>query len=91
MTKDEAERRGNEASQLLANPLMQEFLIQMEKDIVDGLKRADPRDKEGIAELHRLLRTLEKFRGMFEMAIRDGKFEQYVPPKAISRWLSKMA
>lgn len=90
MSKEDLEHRASAASAILGSPLVQEFFIQMERDLVAAMKVTDPRDKEGLFEIHRLLRTLEKFRQMFETAIRDGTFQQYKPKSAARRWADKV-
>lgn len=73
MTPEEALRRANRAGQLFNDPLLQETLDFMEKEVMEAWIACPVRDAEGREELYRLIKTTRKFRDLLRGTMESGK------------------
>ncbi len=73
MTPAELKIRGEKASQLLSDRLLQDSLDAIESEILQTWEACPVRDAEGREELWRLYKTAKKFRGVLMGAVESGK------------------
>lgn len=73
MTLDEEDRRGFEAERVLNEPLLKEAFEQVEKGIVEAMKRVPMGDTKTQHELVLTLQLLGKVKGYIEEVVQTGK------------------
>lgn len=77
MTPEQTIFRGKEAQRFLDNPLVQEALEILEKEVVEQIHDCPVRDLEGLRILQMELRRVRKFRGIFIGVIERGKLAEH--------------
>lgn len=65
--------RGQQARELLDNPIYKESWESTEKDLLEAIVMSPQRDKAGREELYTIVRLLRKVRSGFEGAILTGQ------------------
>lgn len=73
MTPEEQIRRANAAGQLFNNPMMQETLDFMEKEVMEAWMACPVRDTEAREALWRMAVTTRKFRDLLRGTMESGK------------------
>lgn len=73
MTPEEALRRANQARQVFEQPIVQETLDFMEKEIMEAWKACPIRDVEAREALWRMAVTTGKFRELLRGTMESGK------------------
>lgn len=73
MTPEEALRRANQAKQVFEQPIVQETLDFMEREIMEQWKACPVRDVEAREAMWRLAVTTGKFRDLLRGTMESGK------------------
>ena len=73
MTPEESLRRANAAKRIFDDPLVQETLAVMEKEVMEAWMAVPARDVEGREFLWRLAVTTRKFRDLLHGTMESGK------------------
>ena len=73
MTPEESLRRANASKRIFDDPLVQETLAVMEKEVMEAWMAVPARDVEGREFLWRLAVTTRKFRDLLHGTMESGK------------------
>lgn len=88
-------KRADEANRIINSPVWVDVWQQMEAAIVQGWKDAPMRDRDGMAELKRMHKTLTSLKANLESALVDGKVEKINQERSlrgrVSDWFSRDA
>ena len=77
MNPEELKRRGEHARQLLDDPLLNETIELIEKDIIEAWIACPIRDTEGQRLLLQEIRQARKLKGVLTGVMETGKYEAY--------------
>ncbi len=66
-------RRGEEAAQLLANPLVEEAFAKLEELAMTHIRQANLADNADLAGRFALVQTIDRFRRYFTEVVNTGK------------------
>lgn len=73
MTPEEALRRANQAKQVFEQPIVQQTLDFMEKEVMEAWMACPVRDQEAREQLWRMAVTTRKFRDLLRGTMESGK------------------
>lgn len=73
MSYQDEHLRGQRAKELLNDGLMAEVFELMERDLFDRFKACEPKDTDTMAEVWRLIKSLEKFKNILRGYIANGE------------------
>lgn len=73
MNPHERAARGERARVMMEDELFVEVMDTMRQKLADEFRNCPLRDKEGLHEIHRMMRTLDGFEANFMAIVNDGK------------------
>jgi hypothetical protein len=85
MTPDMEVQRGEQAKELLDNPLFVESYDKIEAEIKAAWEASPVRDVEGREKLYQMLMIARKFKAHFESVVNTGKMARRTLSEVVTR------
>lgn len=70
---EEESRRGDQARQVMNNPVFREALLMMKADLLSGFEQSGAKQDDERKELWRMIRTLNKFEAQLTDIMQTGE------------------
>ena len=74
LSKEQEIVRADDAKRLLNDALFSATLDRLERDIMEAWATTSITDKEGVAELSRIIKTTRKFRQVLKVYVEGGRY-----------------